>query len=134
MPDQVETETQPGLTNLVSGIIHDAGDLARQQLTLFQVEFRNDMHRTAAAVIPLIAGIVVCLLAGIILAMAGAYLLPWLWPILPLWAGFAIVGSILGVAGAALVLRGKAKFDTFNPLPDKAVQGLKENIQWKTKT
>ena len=124
---------QPGLTSLVSGIVQDAQALLRQQLTLFQVEFKNDMRRTAAAPIPLVTGAVIALAAFITLAIGAALLLSTLWPTLVLWGSFAIVGGALAVAALALVLWGKAKFDQFNPLPDQSVQGLKENVQWNTK-
>src|SRR5262245_46198438 len=104
-----ELETEPAVTTLVSGIVQDAQELVRQQLTLFQVEFKIGMHRTAAAVIPLAAGAVVCLIAGIILAAALAVLLPTIWPGLPQWAGFAIVGGLCGALGAALVFWGKSQ-------------------------
>jgi hypothetical protein len=133
MPSQVEQDSQPGLTTLVSGIVHDAQDLIRQQLTLFQVEVKNDLRRTTAATLPVVAGIVVGLLAGIILAHALALGLQRLWPDLPLWGSYAIVGGILAVVGGAMIAWGIAKFKSFNPLPDQTVEGLKENLQWQTK-
>ena len=129
-----EREIQPGVTTLVSGIIQDAQKLLRQQLTLFQVEFKNDTRRTIAASVPLVVGILMSLAAGIILAIMVAHLLPWIWPRLPLWGGFAIVGASLAVVGATLVLKGKSRFAAFNPLPEQSLEGLKENIQWQTKT
>jgi len=134
MPIQMDHETQPGMTTLVSGIIQDAQDLVRQQLTLFQVELKNDLRRTTAASLPLVAGAVASLLAGIILAHALAHALPQIWPNLPLWGSFAIVGGILAVAAGAMVGCGIAQFKKFNPLPDKSLEGLKENIQWQKKT
>lgn len=133
MPSHVETDEQPSVTQLVSGILHDAQDLARQQLTLFQVEIRNDMRRTVSAAIPLIAGLIVLFIGVIIVAMAAAYLLVYVWPSLDLWAAFGIVGGGLTLLGVALVLLSWAKFSTFNPLPEQTVEGLKENLQWKTK-
>jgi uncharacterized membrane protein YqjE len=125
---------QPGLTSLVSGIISDAQDLVKQQLTLFQVEVKNDMRRTLAATIPIVIGGVVCLLAGIMLCVMLAHLIHWLWPdTIPLWGGYAIVGGAFAALGLALVFWGKAQFSKFSPLPDQTVEGLKENIQWQTK-
>jgi len=134
MTPHVETENSPPVTTLVSGIINDAQELIRQQLTLFQVELKNDLRRTKEATIPLVIGGVVCLLAGVILCFMLAHLLEWGFrPDLPLWGAFGIVGLVLAIAGGALVFWGKSKFDAFNPLPDKSVEALKENIQWKTK-
>lgn len=133
MANFADTE-EPGLTRLVSGIVQDAQELVKQQLTLFQVEVRNDMHRTISATIPIVVGALVLFIGVIIVAMAAAYLLVSLWPRLDHWGAFGIVGGALTALGVILVLVGRAKFATFNPLPDQTVEGLKENIQWKTKS
>ena len=130
---QMETDNQPGITELVSGMVHDAQKLVHQQLTLFQVELKNDMHRTVAAAVPLLAGVIACFIGGIILALALAYLLTTVWPQLPLWAALAIVGGVVAGSGGVLVLVGRNRFAAFNPLPDQTVEGLQENIQWQTK-
>jgi len=133
MPSQLEHDTQPGLTTLVSGIVQDAQDLMRQQLTLFQVEVKNDLRRTVTASLSLVAGGAIGLLAGIILMHALALALPRVWPDLPLWGGYAMVGGVLALAGGVFIGLGIAKFKSFNPLPDQTVEGLKENLQWQTK-
>jgi hypothetical protein len=131
-PEQT-TNSSPGITPLITGIVNDAQALIRQQLTLFQTEVKNDLHRTKEASIPLAVGAIVCFLAGIILCIAIALLIVYLWPACPYFVAFGIVGVVLAIVGGVLVYTGKAKFDAFNPLPEKAVEGLKENIQWKTK-
>jgi len=49
---------------------------------------------------------------------------------LPLWACFGIVGAFFGAVGAVLIMSSLKKFQSFNPLPDKTAQTLKENVQW----
>jgi len=108
--------------------------LIGQQLKLFQVEIRNDTRRTIAATIPMLIGGLLCLVAVMILAVMAAHLIAWAWPeTVPLWGGYAIVGGVLAILGIALVFWGKAQFSKFNPLPDQTMEGLKENLQWKTK-
>src|SRR5437660_607392 len=127
------TSSQPAITPLITGIVNDFQALIRQQLTLFQKEMKNDLQRTRDATIPLAVGAIVCFLAGIILCMAIAHLIVYLWPACPYFAAYGIVGILLAIVGGVLVYTGKTKFDSFNPLPEKTVEGLKENIQWKTK-
>jgi len=124
----------PGLAPLISGIVQDAQSLLRQQLTLFQTEVKHDLTRTKDAVIPISIGVAVSAVTMILLCLTIVYALVWIWPQLPLFAAFGIVTVILGIIGGALIYMGKAKFDSFNPLPEKTVEGLKENIQWTTKT
>ena len=133
MPSQLEQESA-SVTSVVSGIVHDAQDLVRQQLKLFQVEIRNDARRTIAATIPMVIGGLLALVALIILAVMAAHLISWAWPErIPLWGGFGIVGGALAALAMALVFWGKAQFSKFSPLPDQTMEGLKENLQWKTK-
>ena len=129
-----QTTNSPGLTPLITGIVNDAQALIRQQLALFQTEIRNDLRRTKEATIPIAIGGVVCLVAGIVLGFALAHLILYIWPQCPAFVAYGIVGLLLAGVGGILVYTGKSKFDAFNPLPEKAVEGLKENIQWKTKT
>jgi len=129
-----QTTAPASITPLITGIVSDAQALIKQQLTLFQTEMKNDLRRTKNATIPLGIGAVVCLVAAIVLSNALALLVVYFWPACPYFAAFGIVGIVLGIVGGALLLTGKTKFDAFNPLPDQTVEGLKENIQWKTKT
>jgi len=135
MATHVETENGQGLTTLVAGIIQDGQELIRQQLHLFQVELKNDLKRSTGASISLIVGGVLAVMGGFLLFVMVALLLHSLWPnAISLWGGFGIVAALLLVAGAGFLFYGKSQFDAFNPLPDKTVEGLKENVQWKTKT
>jgi hypothetical protein len=134
MTNQMETDSKPDVATLVGGIVHDAEDLISQQLKLFQVEIKNDLHRAKEAAIPLSIGVLVCFVGVSTLAVAAGHFLSWNWPKLPLWQGLGIVGGVLVLAGAAVLLWGKNNADSLNPMPDKAVAGLQENIQWKTKT
>jgi len=131
--NQLQTDSQPAMTTLVTGIIQDAQDLMQQQLRLFQVEVKNDLRQTKEASVPLAIGALITLVGAVSLALAAAHLLVWIWPTLDLGGGFAIVGLVLSVVGLSFVLWGKCKFDSFNALPDKSLAGLKENLQWKTK-
>ena len=134
MAIQTETEPEAGVGPLIGGIVQDARQLLVEQLTLFQVEIKNDVHRTLRALLPIGAGAVVALPGLILLGMAGSYLLCWAWPQLPLWAGFAIIGGLIAVIGASLVFWGISMLNKVHLTPDTAMKGLRENIQWKTKT
>jgi len=132
MATHVESEPDVAVT-LVGGIVEDARQLIVEQMTLFQVEIKNDLHRTINGIIPLAAGAVVIVVGLIILGIAGSHLLCWAFPELPLWAGFAIVGGIVTAVGAALAFWGKSMLDRVHLTPDESLKGLKENIQWKMK-
>lgn len=133
MANQLESDTEAGVGTLIGGIVQDARDLLLEQMKLFQVEVKNDIRRTTAALIPLVAGLGVLFAGLVLLGVGGAYLLCWAAPDLPLWAGFGIVGGLTVGVGAVLVLWAKSMLDKINPVPETALKGLKENMQWKTK-
>jgi len=129
MAIQTETAPEVGVPSLIGGIVQDARKLLVEQLTLFQVEIKNDVRRTLTAVAPILGGLGVVLVGLVLLGIAGAYLLCWIAPSLPLWAGHAIVGGITAVVGGGLILWGKSMLETVSPTPDIAINELKETIR-----
>jgi len=129
MAFQVESESDPGVAKLLGGIVQDARKLFVEQLTLFQVEIKNDVRRTLTALNPILLGVGVMLVSLVLLGIAGAYLLCWAIPALPLWGGFGIVGVTAAIVGGLLILRGKSMLDTVSPTPDVAIGELKETIR-----
>lgn len=132
MAYDVHTSSEPSMTTLVTGIINDAQELLKQQLTLAKREIQDDLRQTKEAALSLAVGVGLSFLAGILLCSALALLLSWLWPALPSWAGFGIVGGLLAVAGGAFIYAGQQRFESFNPLPDQTVAALRENLRWTT--
>jgi len=124
----VATEHDEGVASLVSGIIHDTRQLMAEQLALFQAEIKNDILRAAKGLVPLAAGIVLMVPGLLLLTMAAAYWLCWMFPDLPTWAGFAIVGALMLAAAGILVYSGISMIRSINPVPEKALHELKENL------
>lgn len=136
MATQVESELHEHggeITPLISGIIEDARRLLVQQLTLFQVELKHDLRNSIQGAIPLALGVVLLLVAMVVLSSSAAFLLCWIWPELPTWAGFAIIGVLIAVGAAVLIALGIQRIETVTPPAEKSVEGLKENLTWKTK-
>ena len=123
---------QASITGLVTGIIHDAEELFKQQVTLLKHEVREDVRKTKESVMAVAAGAVVAALGGLLLCWTVVYLLHEVAG-LPLWGSFLIVGGTFAVVGAILLYAGVRKLESFNPLPDETAEALKENVQWITK-
>jgi len=133
MATHVETESESTLTGLVTGIANDARELFVEQMSLFQVEVKNDIRRTALAVAPIIAGAAILLVGLVLAGISVAHLFVWAFPQLPLWASYAIMAGGVFIIGIALVLWGKSMLEHVSLKPDTALKGLQENLQWKTK-
>jgi len=124
------TDTEPSMTNLVKGVIDDVQKLTKQQLELFKQELQEDFSKTRKAALPMLAGLGVMLIGTLLLGITLALLLQWaLAPHLPYWAAFAIVTVLMIGTGLALFYAGMKKFESFNPLPDRTLDALKENVQ-----
>jgi hypothetical protein len=132
--------SEPGLSTLVKGIVDDVGDLIKQQIDFARTEVTADLRKTKEAAGALAIGAGVTTLGGLFLGFMLVHLLHWLTApaggadpsSLPLWSCYAIVGALLLGCGAALILAGKKKLSSFNPLPDETVKTMKENVQWIT--
>lgn len=134
MATDLQTGPEASTTSLVAGIINDAQQLMTQQLALFRNEIKQDMNRTAQAGALMGLGLGIGLIAGVVLVFGLAHLLHEVWPTLPLWGCYLIVGAVVAALAGALLYSGKKQFDSFNPLPDQSLKALEENVQWLTKT
>jgi hypothetical protein len=128
---QSPPESEQNLTTLVTGILNDAQELFRQQINLVREEVKEDFRKTKEAVTPMAIGLWFVLVGTLLLSVTLALLLELTG--LPQWACFAIVGGVVALVGGGLIYAGKKMFDSFNPLPDKSAEALKENLEWMTK-
>jgi len=92
----------------------------------------NDIRRAAMAIGMLMIGAGFFFVALLLLGIGTPYLLVELFPRLPLWGGYAIVGGTILLLAIILLIAGKVTLGDFRPT-DTALKGLKENLQWKTK-
>jgi hypothetical protein len=131
MSTDLQSPPEQSLSALLSGIVTDAQKLFRQQTELFRQEVREDVRKTQEAAVPMALGLCLAGMGGLLLLVTAAL---GLWAAgLQLWVSFLIVGAAAFLIGGALFAVGKQKFDSFNPLPDKSAEALKENLEWLTK-
>ena len=120
------------VTTLVSGILHDAQELVKQQTELFKHELKVGLSKTRDATLLFGVGVGLVLAGVILVGMMLAQLLQWLVPSLPLWTCYGVMGFPLLMAGGGLFYAGKLKFESFTALPQESMQALKEDVQWIT--
>jgi len=131
--DTTEHRDNASLTALVGDIIRDAQELTRQQVDLFKVEIRENAEKAKSIGMLFGAGLAVAIVAAILLAFAAAGGLKYAFPDLPEWAAQGIVGLVLAAGAGILFGVCKSKADSFHVVPEKAVEAMKENLEWKTK-
>jgi len=124
--------SEASVTRLVSGIISDVQELIGQQLALLRYELKDELSKTKRASLALIGGLVIALVGGIFLCLMLIHLVSWAVPEWPLWVCYGIVGVPIAALGGALTVVGIQQFQSFQVLPDRSLQALKENVQWLT--
>lgn len=123
---------EPSVTALVSGIINDAQELIKQQVTLLKHDIRHDIKQAKDGATSLALGGAIAAMGGILLCVMLVHLVSWLAPSWPLWVCYALVGGVLTAIGIGVMYAGKKKFDTLNPLPEQSVEAMRENVKWQT--
>jgi MFS family permease len=122
---------EPTLTELVSGIADDAQRLITQQYQMLRAELKEDIRRTKSALTYMGFGIAATAVGAIFLVVALPLILN---DVLDMehrpWVGWAIIGGLMLVIGIIGLLAGRAVFKKNNPLPDKTLNALEENLSW----
>lgn len=133
------TATEPGLATALKGIVDDALELMKQQITMLKAELRSDFRKVLAGVIPLACGIAPLLLGGLMLCFTLVHLIHWATlpagsqadpATIPLWGSYAIVSAGFLLTGGILLGVGYYRLKTVNPLPEQTAHALEENLQW----
>jgi len=127
-------ENPASMTSLVGGIINDAQQLIRQELTLARREVQEEMNKAKAAAIALAVGAFITFFGGVLLSLMLVHLLHWLTnsmpPGFPLWACYGIVGAVFAFVGLVMLYAAANKAGAINLVPRQTVESMKENVQW----
>jgi hypothetical protein len=124
-----QREQDTSVAQLLSGIVGDAQELVRKEIALARQEIREELNAAKSAGIKLgIAGGVLAvggLLVVLAIAQGIADLFNW-----PAWAGYALVGVVLAIAGGILFSAAQRQIKEIRPMPERTVETMKENVEW----
>jgi Putative Actinobacterial Holin-X, holin superfamily III len=121
--------SEPTLIELLTGLIHDAKALLRQEVALAKHEIRAELRKMMLAVVSLGVGGGMAAIGGLLLILMLVHLLHAL-TALPLWACYGIVGGLFAVGGVVLLVIGKQKLARIHLVPQETVETMQENVQW----
>jgi xanthosine utilization system XapX-like protein len=129
-----------GVGPLIRGIVGDVQTLVGQQVDLLKTEVLVDFRKTRDAAMVLGIGLTVSFVGALLLCIGLAEFLHWTTlevrepAALPRWACYGLIGLLIGGVGSYLLYVAREKFASFNPLPEKAAEAIKETLEWKTTT
>lgn len=131
-PPDAALPTEPkapekSLGQLFSELTSDLSTLMRKEVELAKVETKEEVSRAGKAGGMLGGGAFAGYFALLFLSFALAWLLDeWMHTAV----AFLIVGLLYAVVAAVLVVRGRARLQNVNPVPQQTVETLKEDVQW----
>jgi hypothetical protein len=115
------------LGDLVREVVSDLSTLVRQELKLAKAETRQELATAGKAGGALGGAGVAGWLAITFVSLAVMF---GLGAAIPLgWAAF-IVAVVWGIAAAVLFVVGRNRMRSVNPVPERTVETVKEDVQW----
>ena len=126
-----ETDSKPGIMELVSGIVRDASDIISKEMMAARLEMREELNKAKATAVLMGAGAFALIIGSILLALAVVYLLQELTGI-DLWICYAIVGGLITLAGVVILIAGKRRAAQTNLVPAETIAQAKEDARWVT--
>ena len=118
--------------DVLSDIVDDVQQIVRAEVRLARAEIGEQLGRARLAAIFLATAGVAALMAIGLVLLAGVFALASIWPS---WAAALAVAAGTALLGGLLWMAGIRRIRALHVTPQKAIDSVKENIQWaKTRT
>lgn len=114
-------------SDVLQDIVRNLQEIVRSEVRLAKAEVRADAAQALSSGLWISIGAVGALASGIFLLWTVAYGLA---TMMSMWAATLIVGVVMGALAGVLIMTGIRKFKRINPVPERTVETLKENLEW----
>lgn len=125
--DLRRADQPPPLGEILSATTHDLQDLFRMELELAKVELQDTARDAAKAGSMLGAGGLMAYLALALLCVAAAMGLA---VVMPTGVAFLIVGAAVALIAVMVLIIGRTRLLSIEPVPRQTVETIKEDVQW----
>ena len=115
------------VSEVLHDILRDLQDMVRSEIRLAKVETREELQRAASSAVWLAAGVIGAVSAWIFLLWTLVYALA---TRLPIWMATLIVAVTMAAATAMLIVGGIRKAKRIQPIPERTLESVKENLEW----
>jgi uncharacterized membrane protein YqjE len=120
-------QTQRSVSDVLQDIVGNLQLIIRSEFLLARVEIKEKAARAKQPATMLASGVVIGLYGFGFLLLALVYALSL---VIAPWLAAILVGVVLVIAAAILVATGRNGLKQVDPVPEKTVQTMKENVQW----
>jgi len=108
-------------------ILRNLQDIVRSEVRLARKEIQEEAGKAKSAGLTIAAGAVTAHFALLFLLFTIVHALSLA---VPSWAAALIVASALAILAALLLRAGLRRFKQIQPVPERTVETLKENVEW----
>jgi uncharacterized membrane protein YqjE len=115
------------VSDVLQDILRNLQDMVRSEIRLAKVEIREERRRAVSSGLWIGAGAVAAVSAWIFVLWALAYALA---TRMPMWAATLVVALAMAVAAAVLIKGGMGRIKRIQPIPERTVESVKENLEW----
>ena len=115
------------VSDVLRDILRNLQEMMRAEIRLAKVEVRDEARRAVSSGIWLAAGAVGALSAWVVLLWTLVFGLA---TRMSLWAATLAVAVILAAAAAVLIMGGLRRVKRIQPIPERTVESVKENLEW----
>lgn len=115
------------ISAVLRDIIRDVQEIVHSEIRLAKTEVSEELVKAKGAGFLLGLGAFFGFFATLFGLVAAVYGLS---RVMPNWAAALLVAAPLGVAAVGMCMAGLKRFREVHPIPDHAVENVKENVQW----
>ncbi len=115
------------VSDVLQDILRNLQDMVRSEIRLAKVEIREEVRRAVSSGVWIAAGTVGAVSAWIFLLWTLAYALA---TRMPMWAATLVVAVVMAAAAAVLIMGGIRRAKRIQPIPERTVESVKENLEW----
>lgn len=120
------TMADASLGNLLSGLVHDVGQLVRQELRLAQAEASEKLQQAQNGIYAVTTGLLVAFCALLILLQAVVIALS---NVMPAWLASVAVGGVLALVALLLIRQGRKNLQARNLIPQRTLRAARSSLE-----
>ena len=114
-------------SDVLQDILRNLQEIIRSEVRLARAEIRDDAKQTAASAVWLVAGAIGALSAWAFLLWTIAFALS---TQMSMWMATLLVAVVMACAAAVLIPAGLRRMKRINPMPERTIASIKENVAW----